>query len=135
MFNWIIKKIIGTKNQRTVKRLQPVVAEINRIEAQLQNLSDDALRERVPKWKAQFRAFHTPQFLGGVSLRIADEESVDACLKHVAGYFGALKPHFPGLDAATSPKRLEWCQHGGQKSPHRQSTRCLERDAAEVLGH
>jgi len=98
MFDWIIKKIIGTKNQRTVKRLQPVVAEINRIEAQLQNESDDALRERVAKWKAQFRAFHTPQFLGGVSLRIADEQAVDECLKHVAGYFGALKPHFPGLD-------------------------------------
>jgi preprotein translocase subunit SecA len=98
MFDWIIKKIIGTKNQRTVKRLQPVVAEINRIEAQLQNESDDALRERVAKWKAQFRAFHTPQFLGGVSLRIADEQAVDECLKHVAGYFGALKPHFAGLD-------------------------------------
>ena len=31
MFNWIIKKIIGTKNQRTVKRLWPVVAEINQM--------------------------------------------------------------------------------------------------------
>jgi preprotein translocase subunit SecA len=98
MFDWIIKKIIGTKNQRTVKRLQPVVAEINRFEAQLQNESDDALRERVARWKAEFRAFHTPKFLGGVSLRIADEQAVDECLKHVAGYFGALKPHFPGLD-------------------------------------
>ena len=100
MFDWIIKKIIGTKNQRTVKRLQPVVAEINRIEQQLQNESDDALRERVAGWKAQFRAFHTPQFLGGVALRIADEEAVNACLQHVAGYFGALKQHFPSLDDA-----------------------------------
>ncbi len=40
MFNWIIKKIIGTKNQRTVRKLTPVVAEINRIEAQLQNESE-----------------------------------------------------------------------------------------------
>jgi preprotein translocase subunit SecA len=100
MFDWIIKKIIGTKNQRTVKRLQPVVAEINRIEQLLQNESDDALRERVAGWKAQFRAFHTPQFLGGVALRIADEEAVNACLQHVAGYFGALKQHFPSLDDA-----------------------------------
>jgi preprotein translocase subunit SecA len=100
MFEWIIKKIIGTKNQRTVKRLQPVVAEINRIEAQLQNESDDALRERCAKWKAQFRAFHTPHFLGGVSLRIADEETVEACLRHVEGYFTALKPHFPSLDGS-----------------------------------
>jgi preprotein translocase subunit SecA len=98
MFEWIIKKIIGTKNQRTVKRLQPIVAEINRLEAQLQNEPDEALLERCAKWKAQFRAFHTPQFLGGVSLRIASEEEVDACLSHVAGYFAALKTHFASLD-------------------------------------
>ncbi len=100
MFDWIIKKIIGTKNQRTVKRLQPIVAEINRIEQKLQGESDEALRERVATWKSQFRAFHTPQFLGGVSLRIADEETVNACLRHVAGYFGALKQHFPSLEDA-----------------------------------
>ncbi|MCX6858518.1 MAG: hypothetical protein NTV80_26915 [Verrucomicrobia bacterium] len=100
MFEWIIRKIIGTKNQRTVKRLQPVVAEINSLEAQLQNESDDALRERCAKWKEQFRAFHTPEFLGGVSLRIATEEQVDSCLTSIAGYFGALKAHFPALDDA-----------------------------------
>jgi len=100
MFEWIIRKIIGTKNQRTVKRLQPVVAEINRLEAQLQNESDDALRERCAKWKEQFRAFHTPEFLGGVSLRIATEEQVDACLSSISGYFSALKTHFPSLDDA-----------------------------------
>jgi preprotein translocase subunit SecA len=98
MFNWIIKKIIGTKNQRTVRKLQPVVAEINRIEAQLQNEPEEALRERTQKWQAQFRAFHTPPFLGGVSLRIADEAAVDACLASVEQYFTALKPHFPALE-------------------------------------
>ena len=98
MFDWIIKKIIGTKNQRTVKRLAPVVVEINRIEQQLQGQPDEALRERVAKWQAQFRAFHTPQFLGGVSLRIASEQDVDACLRHVTGYFSALKTHFPSLE-------------------------------------
>ena len=98
MFNWIIKKIIGTKNQRTVRKLMPVVAEINRIEALLQNEPEDALRERTQKWQAQFRAFHTPPFLGGVSLRIADEAAVDACLEAVEKYFAALKPHFPSLE-------------------------------------
>jgi preprotein translocase subunit SecA len=98
MFNWIIKKIIGTKNQRTVRKLQPVVVEINRIEALLQNEPEEALRERTQKWQAQFRAFHTPPFLGGVGLRIADEATVDACLESVENYFAALKPHFPALE-------------------------------------
>ena len=98
MFNWIIKKIIGTKNQRTVRKLMPTVTEINRHEALLQNESEEALRERTQKWQAQFRAFHTPPFLGGVSLRIADEAAVDACLEQVEQYFTALKTHFPALE-------------------------------------
>jgi preprotein translocase subunit SecA len=98
MFNWIIKKIIGTKNQRTVRKLQPTVAEINRIEALLQNEPEEALTQRTQKWQAQFRAFHTPPFLGGVSLRIANEAEVDACLESVEKYFTELKPHFPTLE-------------------------------------
>ncbi|MGV3661221.1 MAG: hypothetical protein ACO1TE_13625 [Prosthecobacter sp.] len=49
MFNWIIKKIIGTKNQRTVRRLQPQGLEINSIEAGLQNESEVDLQERTKK--------------------------------------------------------------------------------------
>ena len=99
MFNWIIKKILGSKNQRTVRKLQPVVAEINRIEEQLQQQDEQALRDRVAKWQQQFRAFHTPPFLGGVALRIADEQQVNASLEGIAPYFEALKAHFPSLDA------------------------------------
>ena len=99
MFNWIIKKILGSKNQRTVRKLQPVVAEINRIEEQLQQQDEQALRDRVAKWQQQFRAFHTPPFLGGVALRIADEQQVNAALEGIAPYLDALKAHFPSLDA------------------------------------
>jgi len=70
MFNWIIKKLIGNKHQRTIKRLQPLVAEINRIEEQLQSEPEEALRERTAKWKDMFKAFHTPKFLSGVPLRV-----------------------------------------------------------------
>ena len=51
MFNWIIKKIIGSKNQREVRRLQPVVRQINEIENGLQALTDDALRAKTAAWK------------------------------------------------------------------------------------
>lgn len=98
MFNWIIKKIIGSKNQRTIKRLQPLVAEINRFEQQLQNEPVEALRERTARWKDQFKAFHTPPFLSGVPLRIADDEQVNECLGAVAETFDRLKVHFASLD-------------------------------------
>ena len=39
MIGYIIKKVIGSKNDREVKRLRPVVTRINEIEASLQSLS------------------------------------------------------------------------------------------------
>ena len=46
MLGFIIKKVIGSKNDREVKKLRPLVQKINEIEASLQSLPDDALRKR-----------------------------------------------------------------------------------------
>src|SRR5262245_11715243 len=51
MIGFIIKKIIGSKNDREVRRLRPLVAKINEIEQSLQSLSDEALREKTRVWK------------------------------------------------------------------------------------
>ena len=51
MIGWIIKKILGSKNQRLVKSLRPIVAQINQFEQQFQSLSDDELRAMTFKWK------------------------------------------------------------------------------------
>src|SRR5882757_4681707 len=53
MFGWILKKIIGSKNQREVKRLTPAVRGINEFEAQFQKLSDDELRAKTAAWKEE----------------------------------------------------------------------------------
>jgi preprotein translocase subunit SecA len=36
MIKWILQKIVGSKNQREVRRLRPVAARINEIEEALQ---------------------------------------------------------------------------------------------------
>ena len=53
MFAWF-KRIFGTKNDREVKKLRPLVERINEIEAGLQSLSDDDLRKKTADWKAEF---------------------------------------------------------------------------------
>src|SRR6266536_614582 len=53
MIGFIIKKIIGSKNDREVKRLRPLVAKINAFEAELQKVSDDALRQKTATWKEE----------------------------------------------------------------------------------
>ena len=53
MIGFIIKKIIGSKNDREVRRLRPLVAKINALEAELQKLPDDALRQKTAAWKEE----------------------------------------------------------------------------------
>ena len=98
MFNWILRKIIGTKNQRAVKKLWPLVQEINKLDDELQAKPEEHLRELTAQWQDRFRAFHEPTFLAGVWLRIADDEQVDACLREIGDRFQRLKEHFPSLD-------------------------------------
>src|ERR1051325_7569974 len=56
MIGFIIKKIIGSKNDREVKRLRPLVARINEIEASLQSQPEEALRQKTAEWKARCAA-------------------------------------------------------------------------------
>jgi len=56
MISFIIKKVIGSKNDREVKRLRPLAVRINALEAELQKLSDEALRQKTTEWKARLSA-------------------------------------------------------------------------------
>ncbi len=56
MIGFIFKKIIGSKNDREVKKLRPLVARINELEQGLQSLSDEQLRQKTVGWKAQLSA-------------------------------------------------------------------------------
>ncbi len=54
MLGFLIKKVIGSKNDRELKKLWPLVKKINDFEASVQSLSDDALRQKTADWKARF---------------------------------------------------------------------------------
>src|SRR6202165_3511711 len=54
MVGWVLKKILGSKNQRELKRLMPIVRRINEFDEQFKNLSDDALRAKTAAWKEEF---------------------------------------------------------------------------------
>ena len=48
---WLLKKIVGTKNERDLKRLRPRVEVINKIEEGLQALSDEELKAKTPEFR------------------------------------------------------------------------------------
>ncbi|HEY2388777.1 MAG TPA: preprotein translocase subunit SecA [Candidatus Binatia bacterium] len=51
MFQSLVRKIVGTKNDRELKRLWPLVEEINGLEAGLEKLSNDALRAKTGEFR------------------------------------------------------------------------------------
>jgi len=50
----IAKKVFGTENDRKLKKLRPLIAKINGLEADIQKLTDDALRAKTDEFKARF---------------------------------------------------------------------------------
>src|SRR5438477_11713388 len=53
MVGWILKKILGSKNQREIKRMMPAVRHINELDEQLKSLSDDQLRAKTVAWSEE----------------------------------------------------------------------------------
>jgi preprotein translocase subunit SecA len=56
LFNSVLAKVFGTSNERAVKKLLPVVAQINALEPAMQALSDDELRAKTAEFKARVAA-------------------------------------------------------------------------------
>jgi preprotein translocase subunit SecA len=50
MLSWI-KKVVGTKNEREIKRIRPLVEGVNALEPAYQNLTDDDLRAKTEQFK------------------------------------------------------------------------------------
>src|ERR1043166_681751 len=51
MIQQILAKVVGTQNDRELKKLRPLVEHINSIEPSIQPLSDDALRAKTAEFK------------------------------------------------------------------------------------
>ena len=56
MFNYVLKKIVGTKNQRELRRMQPLVARINERESWAKSLSDEQMREQIRAFRQEVAA-------------------------------------------------------------------------------
>jgi preprotein translocase subunit SecA len=65
MVSWILKKILGSKNQREIRRLHPIVRSINAFDEEFKALSDDDLRAKTAAWNAELSAIEDPAALAG----------------------------------------------------------------------
>ena len=59
MLDSILRKIFGTKHEREMKSIQPVVNKINSLEPQMQALSDDQLKAKTGEFKQRIQKGET----------------------------------------------------------------------------
>jgi preprotein translocase subunit SecA len=53
MLGMLVKKIVGSKNERELKRIKPLVQRINALEAAVRPLTDDQLRAKTSEFKSR----------------------------------------------------------------------------------
>src|SRR5207244_10526145 len=53
MIDKLLAKIVGTQNERELKRLRPIVAAVNAFEPQITGLNDEQLRGKTAELKAR----------------------------------------------------------------------------------
>ncbi|MEW6534023.1 MAG: preprotein translocase subunit SecA [Candidatus Auribacterota bacterium] len=51
MFNWILKKIIGSRNERLIKKIKPLVQKINELEKSYQSLTEEQLKAKTSEFR------------------------------------------------------------------------------------
>ena len=56
LINKAIAKVFGTANDRAIKRLLPLVTQINELESSVQSLTDEQLRDKTGEFRQRVAA-------------------------------------------------------------------------------
>jgi len=98
-FDKLLTKIFGTSNERLIKKLWPVVATINDLEADVKSLTDEELRAKTADFKTQIAA-RLEGITGEEEIKAAEREALDAILPEAfavvreAGWRAVTMRHF-----------------------------------------
>lgn len=73
MFNWFIKHTIGTKHDRDIKRMKPMIEKINSLEPDMIKLSDSDLRSRADIFRQRLEKGETLDQIMSEAFAVARE--------------------------------------------------------------
>ncbi|HEY0143510.1 MAG TPA: preprotein translocase subunit SecA [Thermoanaerobaculia bacterium] len=103
MINKLLTLIFGSKHERDVKEMLPIVAQINALEPEIARLSDDGLRAKTAEFRERLRPF---------------VEAVDAAKREIPRDENALKAAQADLREALDdllPEAFAVCREGGKR--------------------
>ena len=78
-FDKVLAKIFGTANERAIKRLTPIVGQINALEPETKKLSDEELKAKTAEFKARIAA-ELEGIEDAEERKAAEKEALDAIL-------------------------------------------------------
>ncbi|MGB3119003.1 MAG: preprotein translocase subunit SecA [Verrucomicrobiales bacterium] len=106
MIQWLLKLIVGSKNQRELKKIQPLVEGIVSFEEKLQQQDESVLKEKTAAWQAHLARYpdHV-EFFNERKLESLPEESVRGIFLAWAHRFDTLKSEFSELAGFSSPSQ------------------------------
>ncbi len=97
MIKWILNKIVGSKNQREVRRLRPIVKKILDIETSWADCTEDFLVEKTREWQQHLHRFTPLELPTKGVLQSANKEQLAGFAASMNVRFESLKDVFPGL--------------------------------------
>ncbi|MGB6219827.1 preprotein translocase subunit SecA [Haloferula sp.] len=97
MIKWILQKIVGSKNQRELRRIKPTVERIKEIEEALQQEPEEKLLELTAKWKTHLARYHDLDAPPKPALERMEAAEIQEAADQVEARIAALREEFPQL--------------------------------------
>ncbi|MEM1082524.1 MAG: preprotein translocase subunit SecA [Verrucomicrobiota bacterium] len=99
MIKWILQKIVGSKNQRELRRIRPTVERIKEIEEALQQEPEEKLREFTDKWQQHLARYHDLEAPAKPELERMEADGLEEAAAKVEARFADLREEFSQLPA------------------------------------
>ncbi|MCX6866888.1 MAG: preprotein translocase subunit SecA [Verrucomicrobia bacterium] len=103
MIKWILQKIVGSKNQREIRRIRPSVVRINEFEKTLQQEPEEKLRERTRQWQEYFARYHRLDVPAKPMIERMGPDDLRLTADALELRLALLRDEFPALPAAIDP--------------------------------
>ncbi len=99
MIKWILQKIVGSKNQREIRRIRPTIERIKEIEEALQREPEEKLREMTAKWQESLSRYHALQVATKPQIERMEKDGLAEAATYMSGRLQRLREDFPNLPA------------------------------------
>ena len=103
MIKWILQKIVGSKNQREVRRIRPTVARICEIEEALQREPEEKILEMTRRWQAYFARYHVLVVPAKPLIERMSPDELHATAEMLELRLAPLREEFPAIPSKIEP--------------------------------